>query len=292
MKPTFILSALSALCALLLSLTAQAGNIVLLTSLEVSTTKLRELEQLFRQAYADSNHQLVIHHRVGPALLYETLQSSHTERLFWVSHSAKARSLGAGLGTEETIRDVYGNDVKKFFTTTTPRLRFLAIVGCQSKSIIDGFAQRQNYIDRPNLNVFAFSNKTLLKRGLTRALRAAAKVEEVMISDDVAPVAGWSLQVTASQPMNELSWLEIGDRVLGVLKPGMQQLQTHISVSQWQNLSSANIQFFRSEETERMTPMPELNIVVPGHRPLWQLFKDRQGVAVGGGDKQLYLYRP
>ena len=274
---------------LILSSLVWGGNIVMLTSLNLDEGKKERLERDFRKANVDTQANLIIHHEVGPALLFKVLSDPQTQKVFWISHSAEERPLVSGFVAEEVIKDIHGNDVKKFFTTTTRNLKFLAIVGCQSRAIIDGFIARNNYLDRPGLEFFSFRKKTELFKGLKLALAASLELRPRPIFE--VPEQKISVLKLRSTPPSEgdSGWVELGDRVLGLLDQRVTSVE--LSETTWSAMSNPNIQVIMSRPLQQID-IPHLTIEINGHKGLWQLFKGPSGEAIGRRGKNLYLYRP
>lgn len=245
---------------------------------------------MFTKTYASRSQDLIIRHQANPAILWAAMNSEKTEKLIWVSHSATGKSLAQGLQSDDVVADISGNDVKKFFSTTTAKLKFLALVGCESQGIIDGFKARGNYDNRPDLDIFAFTKKTKLIKGFKAALEASLRPssDRGLGAREDAKIT-LNLSVKPGQSVKGTSWVEMGDRVLAVINESVQAQKVTIDSSTWSQLKNANLQVIRSRDVQNST-LPEIKISVNGFSNLWRLFTDNEGQAIGRPNKNLYIY--
>lgn len=67
-----------------------------------------------------------------------------------------------------------GNNVKNIFQKINPNVKFLSIVGCSAKSILEDFKHRGYFYE--SLTIHSFDKKISLNAGIDQSLKAAAKV--------------------------------------------------------------------------------------------------------------------
>lgn len=235
---------------LALSFNSYAGNIVVMTSLDVSEKDLMKIEGYAEKYYQDRQEDLVIIHRATPKELYDRLTDSDTEIFLWVSHSAQTRELNSGLRRGSTILDLYGNNVANFFSRVNDNLKFLAIVGCESKSILDEFKNKGYYRNNNLLKTFSFHKKTKVFRGLKKAIKASlsAKFLETESSQRFTLSARKrsrsTIRIGVDNTKNNLeSWILIGDFVFPLAPESIQSIEINKEV--FVKLKSKNIKLIR-----------------------------------------------
>jgi hypothetical protein len=274
---------------------AFAGNAVLLTSIKLNRPLHFYFETKFKRAYAKSGLNIVTHRETTPEILHQVLTDPETEILIWVSHAAADHEFLKGVGGKELILDQYGNDVKNFFSSTTPNLKFLGIVGCEAKSIFDGFTARGLYKDRPDLEIMSFSEKVWLHSGFNKTLeqsltRAGAPTSEEIIEH----IPMIDLDVTVFKPVDTevaSGWIEMGDKVIAMTAPELgNDFQIKLPLSDLEDAKNKNIRFVKSQSpTNAEAVLPYLDIL--SETGNWKIFADKKGNAIGGKQKQLYVFK-
>lgn len=269
---------------------AFAGNAVLLTSLELPQKKLAKIEKQFLKAFNKSDLTPVIHHKAGPRLLFESMKSEDNEVVIWVSHAAGEKALTTGMNAENIILDIFGNDVKKFFTSPSKSMRFLGIVGCEAQSIIDGFKARGQYQDVPELEIMSFNKKVDLFHGLNKALDRSMEVLQ-RSSEETEHPEKEVIQIEVSRTASQASgWIELGDKVVGYFDPQAEKTSTTLPFDYqfWNSLENKNIKFIRDLQGSS-ADLGKLNLAADGSS--WKLFASTDGKALGGKNQQLYIFK-
>jgi hypothetical protein len=156
-------------------------EIVVLTSIETPKLKpfwrsnnyeiSKDIEKQFKKAFDKSGYKLVIKHNSSRENLAFYLQSSKTLALFWVSHAADEASVG-GLDFSSIIQDINGNNVKNIFQKINPNVKFLSLIGCNAKNILEDFKNSGFY--HSDLIIKSFDKKIRLNAGINEALEASA----------------------------------------------------------------------------------------------------------------------
>lgn len=279
------------------SFSAAAGEIVLMTSLKLSGRNVRYMEKKFRKAFADSGHELVIHHMTDPRTLYTVMTSEKTEAAIWVSHAAGEQELGPGFKAEDIILDIWGNDVKNFFTLVPANLKFIGLVGCQAQKIINGFTERGNYVNHPDLEIMSFDKKVRLYSAFKKTLKAA----KVSLSRPEAPRTIGSGKIDfvierssyENSPTLQPAWLEVGDQVLAFfdLDQTSPLNETSIAENVFNQIERKNMKLFRARsQTSVNDSLGTLMIKPLENVGSWKLF-GRDGRPIGGKDQQLYVFK-
>jgi len=280
---------------LFLSFTAIAGDIVLLTSLKLSGRNYRHLEKKFNKAFRNSGHELVIHHKADPKILYQVMTSENTEAVIWVSHAAGESELKPGFKAEDIILDNWGNDVKNFFTLVPQNLKFIGLVGCQAQKIVDGFRARGNYVAHPDLQIMSFEKKVRLYKAFDSTVKAAAAIMATAKAPATiaSPKIDFNIERTSYEdsPTLQAGWMEIGDQVLGFFDLDETSKLASIDAGVFNKIERKNIKFFRSKSATSVDEsMGKLTISPVQKLGTWNLFA-KDGRPIGGRDQQLYVYK-
>ncbi len=282
---------------LFLSLTAIAGEIVLMTSLELKNRNIRHLEKKFNKAFRDSGHELVIHHKADPKVLYGVMTSEKTEAVIWVSHAAGEQELKPGFKAEDIILDIWGNDVKNFFTLVPANLKFIGLVGCQAQKIINGFIERGNYVNHPDLEILSFEKKVRLYPAFDKTVKVAkeflAKASEPKTAAENKIEFKIERSSYETSPTLQSAWLEIGDQVLAFFDVDQIQPLNEASVSEsvFDKIDRKNMKLFRTRtQTSNEDSIGKLTITPLQNIGNWNLF-GRNGRPIGGKDQQLYVFK-
>ena len=158
---------------------ADKPRVVLLSSLETpriwyhsSSWKIEKpLRNIFKRAFSKTEYDIVIKERVTPKQLREELLNPLNIALFWVSHSAGSTSSRTGINKKGIILDYYSHNVASLFKEVHPNLRYLALVGCDAKSLLESYESEGLYRDSKKLKLFSFDKKVDARRGLRKAIR-------------------------------------------------------------------------------------------------------------------------
>lgn len=276
------------LISFLIAFSASAGNAVLLTSLHLKNSQLKRVEKNFKRTYKEKGLNLVIHHRTKPETLYRVLTDSETEVVIWVSHAGGVHAGEGGMEAKGVILDYFGNNVKNFFTLVPSNLKFLGIVGCSAQSIIEGFKERGNYENYPNLEIKSFDKNVKLFSGLKETLRESLKHldNEVQDLSDKDNVVNIHVKRFGDYPK---SWLEMGDQVVAFMDQGNSKFSTQVSSDHWEKSRNKNIKLVR-DESEKESLLDFLNIETDDYRR-WKRFSLPSGEPIGNKNQHLYLLK-
>lgn len=282
---------------LFLSFTALAGEVVLLTSLKLSGRNVRHLEKKFNQAFRNSGHELVIHHKTDPKTLYQVMTSEETQAVIWVSHAAGEHELQPGFKADDIIIDNWGNDVKNFFTLIPPNLKFLGIAGCQAQKIVDGFRARGNFDAHPDLEIMSFDKKVRLYSAFEKTVKAAAAFMAKPVQSTAVSRSQVEFKVERVPFEESVSlqpgWVEIGDQVLGFFDLNQTKTENAFSIDEsvFNKIERKNMKFFRAHSATSVDEsMGKLTISPLQNLGTWTLFA-KDGRPIGGKDQQLYVYK-
>lgn len=272
---------------ILAALPALAGNAVLMTSLELRPTNIRYLEKKFRKAFEKSDLKIVIHHQVNPKTLHEIMTSPETEIALWISHAAGEHPTMPGMTSQNIILDFWGNDVKNFFTLIPENLKFLGMVGCQSKLIFDDFKARGNYELTPDLTIMSFDKKVRLYSAFKKTLKEAIKHINRPLPRIIKPQDTIEIEVTKDSSLTS-SWVEIGDQVVAFLPAGETHGGSKIAKNLWDKIQKKNAHHLKilPEENDH----EKIEITVDG-LIRWKIFATKDGQPIGSKNKHLYIYK-
>ena len=85
------------------------------------------------------------------------------------------------------------------------------------------------------------------------------------------------------------SWVELGDRVLGVLGGKRARFKATFPVALWDTMHSANIRYVRSK-ADSSGRFKEISIQANGFEGYWKLFTTEDGNIIGSKDRMLFVY--
>jgi hypothetical protein len=281
---------------LLISSFAFAGEVVLLTSLKLNGLNVRHLEKKFKKAFANSGHELVIHHKADPKTLHQVMTSDETEVVIWVSHAAGEQELKPGFKAEDIVLDIWGNDVKSFFTLVPKNMKFLGLVGCQAEKIIDGFRTRGNYDAYPNLQIMSFDKKVHLYSAFDKTVQAAATYLSTPHEHKEAPALNaveFNVErVTFEEsPSLQSGWVEFGDQVLAFFDVNATSASGSVNENVFNKIERKNMKFFRAKSENSVDESLGRLVITPVQNiGTWILFA-KDGKPIGGKDQQLYVYK-
>jgi hypothetical protein len=282
---------------LLGSFSAFAGEVVLMTSLKLSNRNVRHLEKKFTKAFRDSGHSLVIHHKADPKILYGVMTSENTEAVIWVSHAAGEQELKPGFKAEDIILDIWGNDVKNFFTLIPSNLKFIGLVGCQAQKIINGFTERGNYVNHPNLEIMSFEKKVRLYSAFDKTLKAAKIFLAKNLETKTVEANKLEFKIERSSfetsPSLQSAWLEVGDQVLAFFDVD-QTLPINppvVAENVFNKIERKNMKLFRAHSEKSVDESLGVLTIDPiQNLGSWKLFA-KDGRPIGGKDQQLYVFK-
>jgi len=161
---------------------AQRTKVVLLTSLFIPEKApvfylnnlyinyIDRIEKKFRGHFEKSNYQIEVIHNANQYNLYHTLEDESVEGVFWLSHSSKDTSnetIGVSMPSRLLDYDLF--DVAPILQNYHPNLKWLSIIGCHSKKILD----QLNVNNKNGPVTFVFDKRIDAYRGLKKSLKAS-----------------------------------------------------------------------------------------------------------------------
>lgn len=272
----------------------EAKAIVLMTSLELGPKKLKQIEGRFADTFKSSGHDLKIYHSAGPVEIYGVLRSPDTIAAFWISHSAGETKLAEGLGAGEIIQDIWRNDVRQFFSTVNPNLRYLGIVGCQTQGIFTKFKDAGHFENNPELIIHSEKKKVELFRSLKRALKEG--VEVLSRSESLSDVTKEEVvHFEIKREAGKSGWLVLGDKVLEVLSEDHAKkiYRTTFPKERWEKLEMRNIRFVENRQyAHEEKSLGALRIRVKEDESVgWDGYKNKEGNFMGREKQNLYVFK-
>ncbi|EQC46905.1 hypothetical protein [Bacteriovorax sp. Seq25_V] len=174
---------ISILLFFLLSLNVFAARVVLLSSVETPKIwyhskdwKIEDsLEKIFHKSFKKSGYEIIIKEKVDQQTLWEELHNPDNIALFWVSHAKAESQLANGITNDAAVVDYFGNDVKDLFRSVHPNMRYLGLIGCNAKSLLQTFKENGDYNSNPNLITHSFDKKIDARKGLRQSIKNSAK---------------------------------------------------------------------------------------------------------------------
>ena len=115
-------------------------------------TRLDELVRFFTQRIGPMGFETEVITNATAFDLSKALQSPTTGALFWVGHASQNIN-SEGLSFQGVVVDSLGNDVSQLFRNVHENIRWIGLIGCNAKSIIDEFRSQGSYKNNPVLTI-------------------------------------------------------------------------------------------------------------------------------------------
>lgn len=172
------------LASILISALASATpNVVLLSSLE--TPKIwyhskkwkieKSLNKIFYKRFKKSGLNIIIKEKVDQQILREELLNPNNIAVFWVSHAKDSQQISDGVSSDAAIVDYHGVDVKNHFKNIHPNMRYVGLVGCNAKELLEEYRSEGYYSNNKDLLIHSFDKKVDARIGLRKSIRKSAK---------------------------------------------------------------------------------------------------------------------
>ena len=137
-----------------------------------SETGLDELVRIFTERMKPLGFETKVITNASALDLSTALQSPTTGALFWVGHASRNIN-SEGLSFRGVVVDAGGNDVSRLFRKVHENIRWIGLVGCNAKSIIDEFRSQGSYRNNPILNIDSPDGLVLASKGLVESTTRA-----------------------------------------------------------------------------------------------------------------------
>jgi hypothetical protein len=158
-------------------------NVVLLSSLE--TPKIwyhskkwkieKTLNKIFYKRFKKSGLNIIIKEKVDQETLRKELLNPKNIAVFWVSHAKDNQDITSGVSSDAAIVDYYGVDVKDHFKNIHPNMRYVGLVGCNAKNLLQEYRDEGHYSNNKDLLIHSFDKKVDARIGLRKSIRKSAK---------------------------------------------------------------------------------------------------------------------
>lgn len=171
------------LCLSAGSFAGQKTKIAFLTSIDPSDGKRfyhsqtynnnEKFEKEFRSQFRNGDYEIIVKHFASIEDIWNVLHDETISGVYFLSHSGGSVSSSSGaMKAPALIADYEGNDLKNAFQRVHANLRYLAVVGCESESIIEEFKKNKTYANAPQLVIKTFPEKIRPMKGLRDAVSA------------------------------------------------------------------------------------------------------------------------
>jgi hypothetical protein len=200
---------------LLVSVTGKSGILF-----QRKETSLRLVEQ-FTKHYREFQLPLKVIREATQDDLHRELSDPRNDAVFWISHAVSSDSQD-GLGFDDGILDFEGRNVRELFQNVHPSVRFLAVLGCKARPILEKLVAEGFYKHNGQLTIYSRDEKIDGLKEIPRALESYRKVTAEPSSfcpvKEGYPVRLVRQLVTAGKPTS-VKVLNRG-RLLGVFPKG------------------------------------------------------------------------
>lgn len=153
-------------------------KIVLLNSVVHDKIKIeKKIERIFRKKFSSNKYpvEIKVIHKADQEDLHRELNNASNSAVFWISHGAFAKIKTKGeqaLGVRPMIFDYRGDNVADIFSKINPNIEYVAIIGCNSKGILD-YYNNQGF--SKNLKTYVADRKVIATFGLRKSIRKFKK---------------------------------------------------------------------------------------------------------------------
>jgi hypothetical protein len=160
---------------LLVSQTLWARNIVLLSSLPENQVKIeKKVDSIMMKEFgSDETYDIVIKHRADQEDLFNSLNDSQTHAVFWLSHGGYTKvGNSKGVAATPMLLDFQKDNVAKTFQKIHPHVKFVGVIGCNSKQILGDTIEA-----RSDLDYYIPKRKVVAQLALKKAIRHFKRTE-------------------------------------------------------------------------------------------------------------------
>lgn len=275
------------------------AKVVLLTSFE-KTREQKIVENSFRKNIKAKNGQnsveVEIINQATQWELFQVLQDPTLEGIFWVSHGLTAPTPVPGSRILPKLLDYRGDNVAPVFSLASPRLNFLAIIGCNSAAILADIGVHEMVRGRSYVSTDRHASAT---SEIQKAINAFRTLPPQATPDEILRPRFGSLRITRSIPGDadparlRSIRIVVGGQVVGVMAapiPGTQREEL-FSVTAGNGFevkleSGENIQ-----DPKGLGVWGDVSVDSRDIRGHWELFTDGEGNPLGV-NQRLFLYHP
>lgn len=214
-------------------------KLVLLTSLKHERIPIEyNLAVIFKNKFRHWKFpvEIEIIHEADQEILHRELMDGTNDGVFWVSHGSftkmKKNNDTGGLSVKPWIFDYRKDNVAEIFSLVHPNIQYLAIVGCNTKSILDYYSYGENSNLNQNLHSFVAKRKVAAQISLKKSIRKFKRLwKKNLLKKSPMPKAKESYVIDIERfiptnaPEDKIRPLRVmnGNKLLGVVpkaKPG------------------------------------------------------------------------
>ncbi len=166
--------------------TAQAQPVKVLIS--ISKEKLshrfsnKMIKQLYKRGVSESDYKIT--QNADQFTLFQALNDPETQALIWISHGATTRlsrkmklnlSGTRGMSAQPELVDFRGDNVAPVFKKYSQNIRYVSVIGCNSKEILDYV--ESDLATNDEIDKFILNKKIIAQFAIRKAAKQIAKFE-------------------------------------------------------------------------------------------------------------------
>lgn len=276
-----------------------AKNIVLLSSLpdkdKRATVEIKR--QFFKKLYnvAENGNELIYIDKATVHHLDKYLNDPNTMALFWVSHGGYARApkkRGTGIGATSVLVDFQKINVAKMFQKVHPNIKFLGILGCNSKQIVG-----EHLNQRADLGIYMPSYSIVATWSFRVALKKFKRhfwKNKYNYLDKDQTYKGYQFEITRKVEKDSRALMVFaGKKLIGILDPlKANEIQTkEFFIPHYQNIKTYDFKIILKSGllTKNTDDFGSISINHYGEN-FWKLFAKSDGTAFGVNER-IYLFK-
>lgn len=276
---------------------AFAKNVVLLSSLPDKDIKatVEIKRQFYKKLYGVANYgnELIYVNNASIHHLHKYLNDPETVALFWVSHGGHTKMRNsAGIGATSVLIDYQKVNVAKVFQNVHPNIKFLGILGCNSRQIVSKHLEQREDLGvyMPSYSVVAtWSFRVALKK----FKRHFWKYKYQYLNEDVL-YDGYPITISRSVTKDSRALMIFaGKNLIGVMPPlaaNLSQTQTfYVPHSSEISKYDFKINIKSGLVTSNHDDFGDIEVTHAGNN-YWKLFAKRDGTPFGV-NQRLFVFK-
>ena len=129
-----------------------------------------KIHKKFRDNFSQDDYNLIYKSNVKLNDVWNALHDPEISAVFFIGHSATSSNEKMGIMSPDLIADSSLNNLKNAFRQVHNKLKFLAVISCDSKFIIDTFVKNNEYANNPDLKVVSYDSKIRLDSAMKNSI--------------------------------------------------------------------------------------------------------------------------
>lgn len=248
-----------------------------------------KVEKIFRKKIKlQPSEELIVLHKVDQWQLFQTLQDTTIDSIFWVSHgvSGKDNQTVEGATLLPKLLDFRGDNLAAVFNLMREHLKFISIIGCNSEKILDHYS----------VDTSRIAHYIPVKRKVAAHIQIRKAIDEFRRADltiqrepQAEELIQGQIQITRNVEANQINRslrVYAGNKLLGLLPATSSSVIFGVpeNVSLKIRLESGQ------DPSKTQAEFGHIEISSDDIRGRWDLFTSKDGLPFGVNHR-LFIYR-